>query len=646
MPLRSLPRSKKGFYVATPLVGSVLFLTAAILAAALSSENDGRNAVARSSEYSGKLQFIGLATLADSYDVLLQNKLEGMTADFMKDDYFSINPDEQDWKQSFKSGMESYYVRTMGETLRVDIEAYGEAYGNMPGVDTCKVENRGEVFVHDLAVEDSGEGDSTVMARGSSFGEVLVCTSKDPEGTVVTDIYGRYYKISMRVPALYDVARWAMMTARAAINSGTSGIAEPVTKWEGPKWAIIKKADNLPVDPAAADLGGVISKWKELTTWLAGRLKDVVGNEARNRGYQGIAMTEFNVTAASGNEYTLNDFEVACADDLSDRDQQSYRNCMPFRVSVVLGDKECGGLEPPRSPSGQNPNPIYNLQTGSLAMKCGDGPCPQGLVSVMSDVVKPLGSACLDYYGFVDSVYPVCKVWKAKPRSLVIKSAVEDDNKRYVRAGEESTVFKFKEELTDIGGGSVKGMRLTCDESNPDRSAEKADDDVSLYKSNVRIVLQNLDVKIGAGKDPNSAIVRWADKGSNLGQINDENLREVYRSIYGPNVLPTPCLGGTMRPSEKCSSPEMKEKPRVLIEVDWDETRAACMNRANDLCSALCGGRAADDSSKDLFCRSVFPEADKHVGAKGRLVCSGGHDCEETYVEITSMTFGVGGTQE
>lgn len=644
MPLGSLSRSKKGFYVATPLVGSILFLTAALLAAMMATENDARIFTARMTDSQGRLQFIAEAIMADSYDVLLQNKLEVLTGGFLGSDYFNVNTQEASWKESMKSGLESAYINGLGETLGMDVQSYAEAYGNMPDVKGCSVVREGE-YTSTPAAEDS-PGDQAIMVKSYSYGERIKCEAKDPEGEVNVDISGRYYKVNLRVPVLYDIARWAIMTAKAAINSGTSGISEPIVKWEGQKWAIITKAENRPVDPADIKLEEIVGKWSELTNWLAGRVKDVVDNEAKNRNYFGVAMKEFEVKQQKEQEYTLNDFELACADDLP-MDQQSYRNCMPFRVSVVLGKKECSdiGLEPPRTPSGQNPNPIYNLQSDSLVMKCGDGPCPRGFVDVMKDVLNPIGSACVDYYGYADSVYPVCKAWKAKPRAVVIKSVIEDDDKEYVHAGEGETVFKFKDDLPDVDTGRIKAMRLTCDSDNPDRDRQKAEDDVALYKSNVRILLQNLDVKAGAGKDQNSAIVRWIDKGSSLGQINDENLRDVYRGIYGPNVLPMPCLTGTMRPDEKCSSAENRDKPRVQIDINWDETRAGCVNRANDLCSALCHGSAAP-ANTETFCKGLFPGTGGNNGARGLLVCTGGSDCASTYVEITSMTFGVGGELE
>jgi len=618
-----LARSKKGFYTATPLVGGVLFLTAAVLAVTIASENNAKIFSSRSADAQGKLQFIAEAMMADSYDVLLQVKLETLTSDFLRTDYFDINTHETDWHQSMRGNLESYYTTNLGDALGLDITAYSQAYSDMPGVDYCEREEVSD-YISTPAIEDSGQNDGTIMVKSYSFGERIHCIATDPEGDVRVDISGRYYKVNVRVPNLYDIARWAISTAKGAINSGVSGIEEPVAKWESPRWVVVNKADNKLAVPGEVQIEGLIDNWKSLmTNWFPNRVKSVADAHAREQGYLGVTLNEFGVVQENEAEYSMADFEVSCAANETSREQGTYRNCMPFRVSLILGDTECQGLEPPKTPDGRNPNPFYKLKEGSLVLRCGTGMCPRKMMDVMEEIVAPLGSACVEYYGYVDSVYPVCKIWKGKPKSLLHKGVLKDDNQDYVVAGAENTEFRFKDQQPDVDTSKIRGVRLTCGE---DSAGTVSDIDTNVYKSNVRKLLENLAISLGAQKDPGSSLIKWFDRGSSLTDIQDESLKEVYKNIYGQGTLPVPCL-------TNCDSAEIREKPKIQMQVNWDEARSNCISRINDLCIGLCGGNAKSEAT-ETFCRGMFPEPNTVSGGKGALRC----ECKEIDVQLESMS--------
>jgi hypothetical protein len=494
----------------------------------------------------------------------------------------------------------------------------------MPGIDYCEVEEVSD-YVATPATEDSSENDGTIMVRSYSFGERIHCIANDPEGDVRVDIAGRYYKVNVRVPNLYDLARWVISTAKGAINSGVSGIDEPIAKWESPRWVVVNKADNKLAVPGEVQIEGIIDNWKSLmTNWFPNRIKSVADAHARDQGYLGVTLKEFDAKQENEAEYSMADFEISCAANETSRDQGTYRNCMPFRLSLVLGDKECQGLEPPKTPDNKNPNPFYKLKEGSLVLRCGTGMCPRKMVEVMEGIVAPLGSACVDYYGFVDSVYPVCKIWKGKPKSLLYKGVLKDDNQNYVVAGSENTEFRFKDQQPGVDTSRILGARLTCGEDSS--GATQASIDTNVYKSNVRKLLENLVISLGAQKDPGSEIIRWSDKGSSLANIQDENLKEIYKNIYEQGTLPVPCL-------TNCDSAEIREKPKIQMQVNWEEARANCISKINDLCAGLCGGNAKSEYT-ETFCRGVFPEPNTVSGGKGDLRC----DCRETYVQLESLS--------
>ncbi len=636
------PLGRKGFFVSTPLVGAVLFLTAAVLTVLMTTENDARIFTARSTDSQGTLQFMAEAMMADSYDVLLQQKLEKLTTDYLKDDYFDINTQEANWKQNMKSNLEDYYTSRLGSTLGMDIEAYAQAYAEMPGISECNVDRVGN-YTSNPSADDSDMNDGTLRVRGYSFGERIHCRASDPEGEVTVDITGRYYRVNVRVPNLYEVARWIISTSKAAINLEASGINEPIAKWDSPKWAIVNKVDNRLVKPGEVQLENLANNWATLMDgWFQGRIKDVSNAHAREVGYTGVTLQEFKVAQENERNYNLSDFEIACAEGEPGIDQDSYRNCMPFRVAMTLGDKECTDKEPPKTPDNSNPNPLYNLQIGSLSLKCGSGACPRAMTSIMEEIVKPLGSVCVEYNAYVDSVYPVCKKWNAKPKSILLKGTLNDDNPDYVVANLNETIFKFKDQQPNVDTTRIRAKRLTCIGESPDRSPEGNEMDSDLYKQNVRKLLQNMDIRLGSGKDSNSARVLWVDKGSSLSQLNDENLKDVYRTIYEQGTLPIPCMTGGIRPDPKCDASENREKPRMQIEVDWGEVRSNCINRVNGLCEALCGGNALPEGT-ETFCKGLFPNTDANTGGKGELRCGGAPACGNTYIEITNMEFGIAG---
>gem|GEM_PF-2881793 len=640
----SILKTRKGFYTATPLLGTVIFLTAALLAALLVVENDATIAKIRATDDQDKLQFIAGVIMADSYNVLLQYSLESLTSKFLKDDYFDINTNESDWQHSVKNNLENHYLANLGPTLGLNAQAYAKAYESMPDVDKCEVVPE-EEFSSETATKNSDRGDGTIEVRSMTLGERVRCTSLDPEGNVTVDITGRYYRVNIRVPTLYEMARWTILKAKEIINTGAADIPEPIAKYSSGRWVAINKDDNKLQKPGDVNLRDIADDWDSLmNNWLSGIVKDLVSTEAQNRGYTGMSLVEFLVKQEKERVYNLSDFEVSCAEIDKAANPSSYRNCMPVRVHTKMGDKECSGMEPPKTPDNSNPNPLYNLQSGSLYLTCSGGSCPGGMTSVMKEILAPLGSVCLNYYNYVDSVHPVCKKWEGKAKSVLLKGVLEDDNANYVYSGDTETTFRFKDPLQNTNTDSIKSMRLKCGE-NPGRDPEKNQEDIDLYKENVRVLLTNMDIKIGAGKDPNSEVILWSDKGSSISSVQNQDLRDMYGDIYGHSALLMTCFLGEVISDQKCSNQALKEKPRMQIQLDWDEVRANCINRINDLCDGLCGGSAVS-SYTDSFCKSLFPPEGENHGARGLLVCSGKPSCGNTYVQIESVTFGVAGMQE
>ena len=618
------PLGKKGFYVSAPLIGATLFLVAAVLAATVAIENEARIQVARSADVLGKLQFMSQAILADSYDVLLQTKLETMTRDFLEKEHFDMDTQEDNWKHAIKSNLQDYYISDLGETLGLNLEAYAEAYSNVPGIDKCKPDRVGG-YQSTPSAYDSDTNDGTIMVVASSYGERVQCDVDEPEGNLSVDILGRAYRVNIRVARLYDVVRWVIITAKGALNSGMGGVPEPIASWSSPRWVRIKKADNTLVDPQKAQLQGIMEDWDRIMKWLSDRIVSVSNNYIRSTSQVGICLKELSIEKEENErERELTDFDISCVKEAQNR------NCMPFRLKITLGDTDCSkGGEPPENA----PNPFYHLRDeGRWTTSCGvSNNCPPRFEEVMYQIMSPVESVCVDYFAYTDSVYPVCKKWEAKEKSVTIKGVAKDDHENYVVTGSDQTNFRFKDQHPTVEVDNVKKNRLRCDNEG---EGELKANDIDIYKDNVRFLLENLVMNYGVAQTPGSSIKRWVDKGSAIRDLNEPALKEVYKNIYGQGFLPTPCFMRGIRPSERCKNPETQEKPRVEIWMDWDEIRANCINKVDELCQALYSepSLTAVPDYTETFCKNLFPEKEDVAGGYGRLRCTG--KGAGTYIEI------------
>lgn len=616
------PIGRKGFVVSSPLVGAVIFMTAAVVAVVIVTENDALISMGRASETNDKLEFMTQAIQADSYDVLLQQKLEVMTLDFLQNGYFNIES-EEGWKQSFKSSMLNYFTEKMGWNLGLDLAAYKAAYENIPGMVSCEVIAANET-VSNADIYDSDLNDGTLRAKAFSFGQRIRCVSADPVGDVTVDIGGRFYRINARAPLLYGLAKKVITASRTALNGGMESIPEPKAVWEAPKWAIVSKIDNKLVKVSEVQLEAIADAWINLMKgWFEARIMDVAKGYFTADGVVGVSLKDFEVVPEKGDVFNLSDMEVSCVED----HVGSLRNCMPFRVDISLGDISCSGREPPKN----SKNPFYDIK--SMKVTCGGRPC-SAVSKEITDLIEPMKSLCIGYYQDVDSVYPVCKKWEGKARSVIHRGILTDDNSDYTVAASNETAFKFMDEHPDVWVTSITDDRLKCDGQAGQGKFSKEDDD--RYTANVMRLLQNLEVTIGRVEGATGSAAGWADKGSALSQVQDPNLNDIYKSIYGQGVMPIPCILTGGKPGEKCYGAGSQEDPRIEINLDWKGARESCINGINNLCDAYCNG-AAKQEGTDAFCKSMFPEG-SIGGGKGLLKCT----CGETYVQIDSLSIAVG----
>jgi hypothetical protein len=241
----------------------------------------------------------------------------------------------------------------------------------------------------------------------------------------------------------------------------------------------------------------------------------------------------------------------------------------------------------------------------------------------MKSILLPFGGVCVQYYDSVDSVYPVCKKWDAKAKSVSIKGVVEDGNPRY--SPDVETSFRFMDQQPRVDVLSIRDNKLKCEGEN---------EDTERYKDNVRLILEELEITVGRDESIEGALERWSDKGSTMSELDVKLLMEIYSSIYGHNVLPLPCFTLGARPNPQCSNPDNTNKPRIEMQIDWEGAREGCINNINNLCDELCGG-LAKPTYTETFCKSMFPDG-RVGGGKGELVCQ----CGSSEIKIDSMTFG------
>ena len=173
----ALAQNRKGFYVYSPVMGAVIFLIAAGMAYVMSQEHQVQTDLASASDFNGRLIFVSEAILADSFDNLLQHKLERFTIDFLDKDHLEINPDK-DWKANIRDDLVDYYKYGLGDTLGLQLETYVEAYGKISGMDGCSVNITSDEFYESPNVYESDEGDGTIKARALSLGKQIRCKFK------------------------------------------------------------------------------------------------------------------------------------------------------------------------------------------------------------------------------------------------------------------------------------------------------------------------------------------------------------------------------------------------------------------------------------------------------------------------------------
>ncbi len=615
-----MPLGKKGFYVSSPLVGTLIFLISALIVATITTENNARINVARGSEDYSSLQFIAQAIIADSYNVFLQEKLEQITEDFLNSGTFdmpSTSSSDSGWGTKLREALITTYLDKLGKMLGLDIKAYDKAYSEMPGIKQCASPSAVGESLSGLTLEKSPD-ESGFLVRGFSYGQMVTCKSQDPEGEVVVDILGRYYRINIRLPELYEVARMVISFVKGALDMGTSEIEEPVATWETLRWTRIDKVKNTPIDAEEhTPIEGLISNWEGLMhNWFPNEIKRVVNQRISEMQLLGLHLDEISIEPEE--EYDINHFEISCVEDhVGDR-----RNCLPFRTSILLGSSSCEGTEPPKGGT----NPFYTLGRDDLfSLTCNSAQCPQNFRATMVQILQPLGDVCIDYYADADSVYPICKKWEGKPKSLIIRAAVSDDNPKYQVRGYDKTTFRFMDQHPNVDVKRVKDHKLTCNTG----------EDMERYKDNTMRLLENLQIRIGTAFSDNHR--KWQDKGSTIKGIVDENLRAAYQNLYGKygkGGMPIPCFTSGVSSSDQCKR-EREGRPRIDINVNWNGVRANCINRANDLCASWCGGTVNPDTV-DTFCKAMFPDTPWGGGA-GKLFCNCGGGQQQVEVKILNL---------
>lgn len=598
---------KKGFYVATPVIGAIIFLISALIASNMLTENNIRIEVARGSTNQDRLEFMSQAIVADSYDVILQLNLEQLTTQFIENEYHAIDADsDESWRYTFKNNMLKYFEVELGESLGMNIEAYKKAYENTPGIEYCKVGSEGGYSRPDI--DDTIENDGTIQVRAESYGESIVCVASEPPAELKIDILGRAYRINIRAKKLYEKAKEILILTETAIRQGTADIREPVAEWQGSRWAPVSKIDNTITDDGRVGLQNIIDaserSWIIETTRVINDVKRIMGEQTT----EGIQISELEILNEDGLGYDVGDLDISCVEDSS----RTLRNCMPYKVRTVIGDSNCMGGG---SPLGSETDEFLKLK--NLDMRCDGNVCPPEAMNTMKDILRPLDSLCADYYANVDAVVPVCKKWEGKGRSLEIRGVIEDNDRRYTTTGKETNYLKFKDHQPNTNTDEIKKSRLTC---------QMFTDDDDTYYDNVRAILENLRIRIGNKREAN--LYRWTDIGSSISNVGDQ-LKEIYEDIYGLGTLPIPCFISGVAGKEGCRE---VERPKIELELDWAGVKQNCIDGATDLCRGICGG-TVNERYKEGFCNSLFPSAGTSIG-EGVISCMGGNSCEDVKIQL------------
>lgn len=591
----ALAQNKRGFYVYSPVMGAVIFLIAAGMAYVISQEHQVQADLASASDFNGRLIFVSEAILADSFDNLLQHKLERFTIDFLDHDYLDIIPD-RDWKSNLRDDLVDYYKYGLGDTLGLQLETYVEAYGKIAGMDGCSVNITSEEFYESSNVYESDEGDGTIKARTLSLGRQIRCKSKDPPGETVVDILGRYYRINVRVASLFGVGRFAVQKAKEAMNHGIEYMnnQDPIATWESGRWMKVDLLSNKVTEGDIA-MTGLIDSWVNIMEqWFSKGIMGVTNSEAEAQGFLGIKMESFEIEAEDG-EYDIDDFEVSCVAD------EEFRNCMPNLVVITIGEEECSsGIEP------KGGNPYYRMT--SKVVTDGKGYIPE-VDAIWKRVFSPLQNVCIEYAG-LDRVWEVCKRWEAKPKSVVFKGEVNDDNVEYMPTESEDISFKFKNLHSNVYTDEIEDQRIQCGEGGRD---------YGIAEENMDNLLRNLFIMVGSSEGPGLSL--WIDKGSKISSIDGGGLKDVYKDMVEVGYLPKVWFRGGVEKAKDFDESKYGSKPLIQPKIIWEPVWRRCKDpkTLDELCSALGAGTHLEDT----FCDDLFNPRGGSGGSRGTLRCTG-----------------------
>jgi|GEM_PF-2750670 len=584
MPFRS---NRKGFYAVTPLIGTIMFTLAAGMALLIASESDAAVDLASASDIQGRLLFISEAILTDSFNNLIQNELERLTIDFLANGQeIELDP-ELDWRANFKDALERKIRNEMGEALGIDLEAYSKAYRNLPGMGGCEVVRRGETYMFPT-VSASPEDDGTVINRVFSFGEQINCTSIDPPGETLVDIYGKYYHMNVRVIRMLQIASEAIRNAEAVISGVATDIVsgqEIVGTMSSSRWMrVVSDLDNS-IHPAfeGAGMQQLMDDWKAKGEFLEGRIKEAIRQQFFSPENAGLTLESLQTSGLAGN-LTINDFDVACVGD------ETVKNCASRDIEILLGEPDCASRGMVNLNLG---GPFFDVGINDIAVLEGFTPVRTTLKAennlLKKELFGVLGYVCIDLDTTVYSGgYGVCKEWEGRPSEMTFTGTVSDDNPKYVPGANDKISFNFRSKEFRFGETEEK---LQC---------KKAGEGQERFKSYLSIMLGYL--KIGFAYDQVSGSWRDRDSGFTPEGPEDEWMFDIYRDTSQGNKLPV--VDFDQRNSNVASA-----VPQGIQESDWKVGISIAWNGFMSKCTDPEYSRRRCD----LHCRSIYGDSSRAI---------------------------------
>lgn len=469
-------------YVMTPLIGVVMVLIVIAVAYYITSESEQQLKLAGAATLNEGLMFIAQTIQADFYDLLMQNILGVQAVDFIGGKVHTLNP-SGDFMSNIGNDLRLALEEPLSYLITEDtVRTYAIAYSGLPAI-TCTPRTSQGGSLSYVTLDENEDG--TLDVGAVTTGQEIECVSSEPSGRTVVDLQGRAYQLNVRAVAIHDAAVEAIKNIYSQLDS-----SEAVYNQEN--WA-------YPEDEKI--LNKILENWNGM---IRGFSSSMLGTR-----FDGLYVSpaSIGISSGDGGEFYGDDFTIVCTGDVG---YDGTRNCRPDELGLSIGSNvECD--ESAKINLDMRADRIVITSSAGLDLSITSEELVEKIKEALGDLFKVTG--CLSYSGATK----ICKEWKGKPSSALVRGAIIEDNSRYTPPGVEAPImFEFASTGFGLDESEIEDD-LECD------SEENED----LIFDNIRAILAS-----GEGFELQIESVEGSDSsGERIERYEIVNLEELAQKI-------------------------------------------------------------------------------------------------------------------